>query len=41
MAEELLNGINIGCLIQQVGGKAVPKGMDAMAFVYAGFFFAM
>jgi hypothetical protein len=41
MAQETLKSIKVSSLVERVGGKCVPKRMDAAAFVYAGFFFAI
>lgn len=40
MTQEAFKGIEIGSLVEHMGGKRVPQGMDAAAFVYAGFFLA-
>jgi hypothetical protein len=40
MPQETLKGIKINPLVERMGGKRVPKRMDAAAFVYAGFFLA-
>ena len=41
MPKESFNGINVRSLVQQMSCKAVAQRMNAGAFVYAGFFFAM
>jgi hypothetical protein len=41
MAKESFKGIDISSLVYQVSGEGVTKRMDAVAFGYAGFFFAM
>jgi hypothetical protein len=38
VAQKMLDGIEIGSLVQQVGGKAVTKGMYSRAFGQSGFF---
>jgi hypothetical protein len=41
MPKEAFEGINISSIIQQMGGEGVAKRMDAAAFGYTGFFFAL
>ena len=39
MPEKPLDGIEIGALVQQVGGKTVAECMDAIALIETGIFF--
>jgi len=41
MAEKSFDGIQVGALVEQVGGKGVAEGMNAALFGYAGFFLAL
>ena len=39
MSKESLDGIEVGALVQQVGGKTVAECMNAMALIETGIFF--
>jgi hypothetical protein len=41
MPKEPLNGVNISSLVYQMSGEGMAKRMDAAAFGYTGFFFAL
>ena len=41
MAEKSFDGIQVGALVEQVGGKGVAEGVNAALFGYAGFFLAL
>jgi hypothetical protein len=41
MAEKLTYGVEIISLVQKVGGKTMPEGMEAALLGYASFFFAL
>ena len=41
MAEKSFNGIQVGALVEQVGGKGVAEGVNTTLFGYAGFFLAL
>jgi hypothetical protein len=40
VAKKSFNGIKIGAIVKEVGGKGVTEGVNAAAFGYAGFFLA-
>jgi hypothetical protein len=41
MSKQSANGVEISSLVEQVGGKAVTKGMNTLAVDQTGFFFAL
>jgi hypothetical protein len=40
MSKEPLDSVEVDSLVEQVGRKAVTKGMNAAAVIQTGFFFA-